>query len=80
MDVYGERESNIKDFDKAMESYSQAKALLDPSDLSSAASLSSALFEIHFQQGLYAEAIADAERPLSYFKEQGDELGEAHAF
>ena len=80
MDVYGGKESDLRDFDKAIEDYSQAKALLEPSDPSSAASLASALFEIHFQQGFYAdENPADAEQPLAYFKGQDDELGEAHS-
>ena len=78
IDIYGERESDIKDFDKALQFYESAKQLLLPDDLGHAATLAMDVEEIYWQQGRYREAIASAQEALLYYRSQKDIGNEAN--
>jgi CHAT domain-containing protein len=79
IDIYGERESDIKDFDKALQYYESARHLLPQDDSRHAATLAMDVEEIYWQQGRYREAIAKAQEALLYYQSQKDISNEANA-
>jgi CHAT domain-containing protein len=77
-DIYGARESELKDFDKALEYYRLAYQMLGKNDPREPG-LGLTLEEIYWQQGRFKEAIAKASEALSYYEQTKDELGQASA-
>jgi CHAT domain-containing protein/tetratricopeptide (TPR) repeat protein len=77
--LYGERESEIKDLDKALEYSRSAIGLLASNDSVRAAFLAEDVEEIYWQQGRYKEAIAKAQEALSYYEDTKNFAGEADA-
>jgi CHAT domain-containing protein/tetratricopeptide (TPR) repeat protein len=77
--IYGERESEIKDLDKALEYSRSAIGLLAPDDSAHAAFLAEDVEEIYWQQGRYKEAIAKAQEALSYYEITKNIGGQADA-
>ena len=77
--IYAARESDLQDFDKALEYAKQLKQILGTLSPFQSASLSLNLYEIHFQQGRFDEAIKDAEAALPYFEAEKDLQGQASA-
>jgi CHAT domain-containing protein len=79
MDIYSARESEIKDFDKALEYYESAQKLISRIDPGSAASLALSVEEIYWQQGRFKEAIAKGQEALAYWESKKDIAAEANA-
>jgi CHAT domain-containing protein/lipopolysaccharide biosynthesis regulator YciM len=77
--IYAARESALKDFDKALEYTNELKQLLGTVSPVQSAWLSLNLYEIHFQQGHFADAIKDVEAALQYYEGEKNELGKADA-
>ena len=77
IDVYGARESDLKDLDKAVEYYKAASQLL--TDPAQSASLDFGIAEVYWQQGKFQEAIAKAREALSYYEAAKDEFDAASA-
>jgi CHAT domain-containing protein/tetratricopeptide (TPR) repeat protein len=77
--LYGERESEIKDLDKALEYSRSAIGLLASNDSVRAGFLAEDVEEIYWQQGRYKEAIAKAQEALSHYEETKNIAGEADA-
>jgi len=72
VEVYSERESPLKDFDRAQECYRKAKEL-DPAAISSAA-----LGEIYLQTGRYMDAENAANELIRSCEKDGDTTCRAH--
>ena len=79
MYIYGARESELKDLDKALEYYEAAYRMVRLNDPGSAASLALEVEEIYWQQKRFKEAIAKANEALSYCAQTKDEWGQANA-
>jgi tetratricopeptide (TPR) repeat protein len=79
IDIYGERESDIKDFDKALQYYESARHLLVSDDSGHAATLEMDVEEIYWQLGRYRDAIVKAQEALLYYQSQKDIGNEANA-
>jgi CHAT domain-containing protein/tetratricopeptide (TPR) repeat protein len=77
--VYGARESDLQDFDRAVGYANEAKKALGPLNPSETARLSLMLYEIHFQQGHFDQAKDDARTALSTFENKKDTAAEAGA-
>lgn len=78
-DIYGGRESEIKDFDKALDYYEAAHKLVSQENPERAASLALSVEEVYWQQGRVKEAIAKAQEALSYYESKKDIGAEANA-
>ena len=77
--VFAARESDLQDLDKALEYATEVKQIIGTLSPFQSASLSLNLYEIHFQQGRFDEAIKDAEAALPYFESVKDAQGQANA-
>jgi CHAT domain-containing protein len=79
MAIYGARESDVKDLDKALQFYDKAYQLVAKTDPERAAGLNLDLTEIYWDQGRFKDAIAKANEAVEYYKGSKNELGEAGA-
>jgi CHAT domain-containing protein/uncharacterized protein HemY len=79
MGIYGARESDVKDLDKAVQYYESADRMVDGTDPERAASLSLGVEEIYWQQKRFKEAVAKASEALDYFTKTKDDWGQANA-
>ena len=79
MGVYGGRESDLKDLDKALEVYQKAYQLLATTHPERVASLNLEIAEIYWNQGRFKDAIVKANEALEYYKRLKDEVNEAGA-
>jgi CHAT domain-containing protein/tetratricopeptide (TPR) repeat protein len=77
--IYGGRQSDVKNFEKALEFYHLAYQLLAKSHPERAVLLNLDLVEIYWDSGRFKDAIAKASEVLEYYKRVNDELGEANA-
>lgn len=79
INIYSARESSLQDFDKALAYAKQVENFLRPLSESEEAALALNLFEIHFQQGNFNQAISDARSAFSFLKDTKDPEGQANA-
>jgi CHAT domain-containing protein len=77
--IYGERESELKDLDKALELNQLAYKLVVKTHPERAAGLNLGVAEIYWQMGRFKEATSKANEALDYFKQRKDETDEAGA-
>ncbi len=77
--IYGERESELKDLDKALVFYQKAYALVMKSHPERAASLNLDVAEIYWGMGRFKDAISKTNEALDYFREIKDEPDQAAA-
>ncbi|MBZ5521329.1 MAG: CHAT domain-containing protein [Acidobacteriia bacterium] len=79
MDIYGARESDFKDLDKALAYYQSARQVVEKNDPARMVSLNAQVIEIYWQQKRFKEAIALAKEAAAHYQRTKDDLGEAHA-
>jgi CHAT domain-containing protein len=79
MNVYGARESGLKDFDKALENYQAAYRMTRADNPGRAAALALGVEEIYWQQKRFKEAIAKVNEALDYYLQTKDDWGEGDA-
>jgi tetratricopeptide (TPR) repeat protein len=79
MAIYGARESDLKDLDKALHFYQLAYQLVAKTHADRAAALNLDLAEIYWDQRRFKDAVAKASEALDYYKKLNNELGEASA-
>jgi CHAT domain-containing protein len=79
MELYGARESELKDLDKALEYFELAHRLVDKNDPAQLSSLFLEAVEIYWQQGRFKEAKARANDALEYYQQTKDEWGQPNA-
>src|ERR1700722_8353771 len=79
MDIYGARESGLKDFDKALENYEVAYRMARTNDPGRAAALALGVEEIYWQQKRFKEAIAKVNEALDYYVRTKDDWDEGNA-
>lgn len=79
MAIYGARESDLKDLDKALHFYQMAYQLVAKTHPDRAAALNLDLTEIYWDQRRFKDAVAKASEALEYYKKLNNELGEASA-
>lgn len=79
MMIYGDRRSDIKDFDKALQAYEAARKIAQADPSNDISSLSDSLAEIYSQTGRLDDAIKSAQEYVAYSKKEKDEENEAHA-
>ena len=79
MDIYGARESDLKDFDKALENYEAAYRRIGTDDPGRAAGLALDVEEIYWQQKRFKEAIAKVSEALDYYVRTKDDWDEGNA-
>lgn len=79
MDIYGARESDLKDFDKALENYEAAYRRIGTDDPGRAAGLALDVEEIYWQQRRFKEAIAKVSGALDYYVQTKDDWDEGNA-
>lgn len=77
IEIFGARESDLKDFDKALQYYTLAQQLVD-SDVDRA-SLALEIYEIYWQEGRFKQAIEETSTALTYYEKTHDEWGQASA-
>jgi tetratricopeptide (TPR) repeat protein len=77
--IYGARESELKNLDKALEFYQMAHQLLVKTHPERAAELDLDLVEIYWQMGRFKDAISKANEALDYYKQLKDEADEGGA-
>ena len=77
--VYSARESELQDFDKALEYAKELKQLVGDLSPAQSASLSLASYEIQYQQDHFDEAIEDAKSALSYSEKENNKALQAGA-
>lgn len=77
--IYGERESEIKDLNKALELYQVAYQLVAKTHPERTAGLDLEVAEIYWQMGRFKDAISKANEALAYFKQLKYEQDEAGA-
>ncbi|MBZ5646000.1 MAG: CHAT domain-containing protein [Acidobacteriia bacterium] len=78
MSVYGERNSAVKNLNKAMEVYTQASALAKSNPAVDISSLADSVVEVLVQLRKYDEALARAQEALVYYRKSKNEVSEAH--
>jgi len=71
--IYGERESELKDLDKALEFYQKAYELVVKLHPERAAGLNLEVAEIYWGMGRFKDAISKTNEALNYFKQIKDE-------
>jgi CHAT domain-containing protein len=76
-EIFGGRESELKDLDKALEYYGLARQLVGTSDPGKSADLSQEICEIYWQQGRFKESIQEASTALAYYRSSNNEWGQA---
>jgi CHAT domain-containing protein/Tfp pilus assembly protein PilF len=79
MDIYGARESDLKDLDKALENYEAAYRRVGTDDPARTAGLALDVEEIYWQQKRFKEAIAKVGEALDYYVRSKDDWDEANA-
>ena len=79
MDIYGARESGLKDFDKALENYEAAYRMVRTNDPGRAAALALGVEEIYWQQKRFKEAIAKVSEALDYYVLTKDDWDQGNA-
>jgi CHAT domain-containing protein len=79
MEIYGARESGLKDFDKALENYEAAYRMVRANDPGRAAALALGVEEIYWQQRRFKEAIAKVNEALDYYVRTKDDWDEGNA-
>jgi len=79
IDIYGARESELKDLDKAVEYYESASRLVQKADITKQAVLDLSIEEIYWQQGRFKEAIEKATAALTFFEKTKDDWGQPSA-
>jgi CHAT domain-containing protein/Tfp pilus assembly protein PilF len=79
MDIYGARESGLKDFDKALENYGVAYRMAKTNDPGRAAALALGVEEIYWQQKRFKEAIVKVNEALDYYVRTKDDWDEGSA-
>ena len=79
VDAYSQRESDLKDFDKALEYYRAAQQLAEKADPSLKTGLSLALEEGLWQQKRYQESKTLIDESLAYFVQNRNISGQANA-
>jgi CHAT domain-containing protein len=79
IDIYGARESEVKDFDKALQYYQSALQLATKNDPARAVSLNLDAVEIYWQQKKFKEAASLAREALEYYEKKKDNWGEANS-
>ncbi|HWZ44766.1 MAG TPA: CHAT domain-containing protein [Candidatus Saccharimonadales bacterium] len=79
MAIYGARESEFKDFDKALGYYQSARQLAEKYDPSRIASINLDAVEIYWQQKRFKEAASLANEALGYYQRTKNEWGQANA-
>jgi tetratricopeptide (TPR) repeat protein len=77
--IYGARESELKDVNKAFEFYEKAYKVVATNYPDRAASLNLEIAEVFWDQGRFKDAIVKANEALEYYKRSKNELGEASA-
>src|SRR5258708_2016233 len=77
--IYGARESEFKDFDKALRYYQAARELTQKNDPGRMASLDLDAVEIYWQQKRFQEASALARQALDHYQRAKNETGQANA-
>jgi tetratricopeptide (TPR) repeat protein len=77
--IYGERDSELKDLDKAVEFYQKAYELIVKVHPERAAGLNLQIAEIYWQMGRFKETISKVNEALHYLKQIKDETDEAGA-
>jgi CHAT domain-containing protein len=78
MEIYGARESELRDLDKALSFYQSASKLFG-SDPDRAATLSASVVEIYWQMGRFEEAIQQIHAVLPYYERTRNDVGAANA-
>lgn len=76
--IYGSRESEIKDLNKALEYYQKSYQLVATNHPEKTAVLNIDLVETYWQMGQFKDAIAKANEALEYYKRTGDDMGQAN--
>jgi CHAT domain-containing protein len=79
MNIYGARESGLKDFDKALENYEAANRMTKTDDPARTASLALGVEEIYWQQKRFKDAIAKVSEALDYYVRTKDDWDEGNA-
>ncbi|MCU1315640.1 MAG: Tetratricopeptide 1 repeat-containing protein, partial [Candidatus Acidoferrum typicum] len=79
MGIYGARESELRDFDKALQYYQSARRLAETHDPARAVSLNLDAVEVYWQQKRYKEAAALGKEALDYYVSKKDDWGQASA-
>jgi tetratricopeptide (TPR) repeat protein len=79
MEIYGARESELRDFDKALLYYQSARRLAETHDPARAVSLNLDAVEVYWQQKRYKEAAVLGKEALEYYESKKDEWGQASA-
>ena len=79
MEIYGARESGLKDFDKALENYEAASRIVRTNDPGRAAALALGVEEIYWQQKRFKDAIAKVNEALDYYVRTKDDWDEGNA-
>src|ERR1035441_1563847 len=77
--IYGERGSELKDLNKALEFYQIAYQLVVKAHPERAAGLNLEVADIYWQMGRFKDAISKANEALAYFKQLKNEQDEAGA-
>ncbi len=77
--IYGSRESELKNLDKAVELYETAYGQLKNAFPERAASLNLDIVEIYWQMGRFKEAVVKGNEALDYYRKTKDEFGQAAA-
>jgi CHAT domain-containing protein len=79
MGIYGARDSELKDLDKALEYYQLADVIVGNKDPERAASLSLTVGDIYWQQKRFKEAIAKVNGVLDYYVRTKDDWNQGVA-
>jgi CHAT domain-containing protein len=77
--IYGGRESELKDLDKAIEYYRSAYHIVEKTNPERVASLGLEVVEIYWQQKRFKEAISKATEALNYYERTKNYWGQASA-
>jgi CHAT domain-containing protein/tetratricopeptide (TPR) repeat protein len=76
MEIYGARESELKDFEKALAYYQAARVVAEHHDPTRVPSLNLDAVEIYWQQKRFKEAESLANEALNYYQGKKDDWGE----
>src|SRR5205823_2602500 len=80
MNLYGDRRSTIKDFDKAFEAYADLKKLVQAHSELDLADSAYILTEIYWQMDRNADAATSARQAVAYYeKDKNDSYNQAHS-
>ena len=79
MNIYGARESELKDLDKALGYYEAAYRMVKGNDPGRAAALALEVEEVYWQQKRFKEAITKATEALNYYVQTNDDEDQGNA-